>query len=122
MVVFDYAVDRYPVGKRPWLRTFHRHQVGTDPLTEPGSQDITADVSIGQLGQVKLPVTNLSQAEWLRLHGIDALVEEGRAYWAANASTADLNAVRFRSRISESEALLDPAGLGAFRVIEWLVA
>jgi hypothetical protein len=27
--------------------------------------------------------------------------------------------VRARSRITEAEALLDPAGLGAFRVLEW---
>jgi hypothetical protein len=27
--------------------------------------------------------------------------------------------MRMRSRVSESEALLDPAGLGAFTVLEW---
>jgi hypothetical protein len=28
--------------------------------------------------------------------------------------------MRMRSRISESEALLDPVGLGAFTVLEWI--
>ena len=27
--------------------------------------------------------------------------------------------MRARSRVTEAEALLDPAGLGAFRVLEW---
>jgi hypothetical protein len=27
--------------------------------------------------------------------------------------------MRMRSRVSESEALLDPSGLGAFTVLEW---
>jgi hypothetical protein len=29
--------------------------------------------------------------------------------------------MKMRSRISESEALLDPAGLGGFSVLEWRV-
>ena len=36
------------------------------------------------------------------------------------AETApDLTAMRMRSRVNEAEALLDPAGLGAFWVGEW---
>ncbi len=60
-----------------------------------------------------------SQADWLRDLGIDALVEEGRRYWAAHAADPGLEAMRMRSRINEAAALLDPAGLGAFRVVEW---
>ena len=57
--------------------------------------------------------------EFLRAHGIDELVEEGRAAWQANAAVGDLAALKARSRIREAEALLDPAGLGAFTVLEW---
>jgi hypothetical protein len=32
----------------------------------------------------------------------------------------DLAALRARSRVREAEALLDPDGLGAFRVVEWV--
>jgi hypothetical protein len=53
------------------------------------------------------------------LHGIDELVDEGKRYWEAHAAHPDLAAMRMRSRISESEALLDPAGLGSFTVCEW---
>ena len=56
---------------------------------------------------------------WLRAHGIDELVEEGRAIWRERAAIGDLEAMRARSRVTEADALLDPAGLGAFRVLEW---
>ena len=59
------------------------------------------------------------QADWLAEHGIDELVDEGRRVWSDRAPVADLEALRARSRVSEAEALLDPTGLGAFRVLEW---
>jgi len=33
----------------------------------------------------------------------------------------DLEALKHRSRVTEVEALTDPAGLGAFRVLEWVL-
>ena len=60
-----------------------------------------------------------TQADWLRGHGIEELVEEGRSIWRERASIGDLAAVRARSRVTEAEALLDPTGLGGFRVLEW---
>ncbi len=62
-----------------------------------------------------------TQAEWLRRWGIDELVEEGKRIWRERASTPDVAAVRMRSRIGEAEALLEPSGLGAFSVLEWVV-
>jgi hypothetical protein len=59
------------------------------------------------------------QADWLRAHGIDQLVEDGRAVWRERAAIGDLAALRARSRVGEAEALLDPEGLGAFSVLEW---
>jgi hypothetical protein len=55
----------------------------------------------------------------LRGHGLDDLVTEGRARWSERAHLGDLEAIRARSRITEADALTDPAGLGAFRVLEW---
>ena len=68
---------------------------------------------------MKRPVLDRSQVDWLRAWGIDELVAEGRAEWSERARVGDLAAMQARSRVSESEALLDPAGLGGFRVLEW---
>ena len=101
---------------REWLRTYRRHERGDHYLASPGTQDITTEVAIDQLPE---PDTVRSQAQWLQLHGIAELVEDGRRYWEAHAAHPDLAAMRMRSRISESEALLDPSGLGAFTICEW---
>jgi hypothetical protein len=55
----------------------------------------------------------------LQLRGIDDLVEEGKRTWVEQASRPGLEAMKMRSRISESEALLDLDGLGSFLVAEW---
>ncbi len=103
---------------REWLRTYRGHERGDHYLVGPGTQDITADVALDQLPP---PDAVRSQSEWLRLHGIVDLVAEGRRAWAASASAPDLEALRMRSRVGESEALLDSNGLGAFNVLEWRV-
>jgi hypothetical protein len=76
-------------------------------------------VAIDQLATVKRPVSDRSQADWLRASGIDELVAQGRTEWSERARVGDLAALTARSRVSESDALLDPAGLGRFRVLEW---
>jgi len=120
VVVFDYAVPTTAeLAHRPWrewLRTYRGHARGDHYLVAPGTQDITTEVCIDQLPE---PDAVRSQAQWLQLHGITELVAEGREYWAAHAARPDLAAMRMRSRIAESEALVDPAGLGGFTVVEW---
>lgn len=120
LVVVDYctATTAELVGRpwRDWLRTYRGHERGGHYLAAPGTQDITSDVAIDQLPE---PDTVRSQAQWLQLHGIDELVAEGKAYWEQHAARPDLTAMKMRSRVSEAEALLDPAGLGAFTVLEW---
>ena len=81
-----------------------------------GSQDITSEVAIDQLPE---PDTIRTQAQWLQLHGIGELVEEGKRHWQEHAARPDLEAMRMRSRVGEAEALLDPVGLGAFTVLEY---
>lgn len=120
VVALDYGRSTAAIAARPWhewLRTYRGHERGGPPLEALGTQDITAEVAIDQL-PVR-PDDDRSQADWLRGHGIEALVDEGRRVWQARAAIGDLAAVRARSRITEAEALLDPAGLGAFRVLEW---
>lgn len=101
---------------REWLRTYRSHERGGHYLVGPGEQDITCEPPLDQL-----PVADAvrSQAQWLALHGIDDLVAEGRRGWEESAAAPDLRALRMRSRISEAEALLDPAGVGGFDVVEW---
>ena len=62
-----------------------------------------------------------SQAIWLRRMGIDDLVAEGQAYWEEHRAAPDLQAFEMQSRGTEAAALLDPAGLGGFTVLEWAV-
>ena len=62
------------------------------------------------------PTTTSTQAEFLRAHGLEELVDEGRRTWAAHAAAPDLAALTARSRVREAEALTDPAGLGGFTV------
>jgi SAM-dependent MidA family methyltransferase len=119
VVVFDYCATTDSMAMRPWtdwLRTYRGHQRGGYPLADLGTQDITCEVAVDQLPS---PTANSSQAEWLRAHGIDDLVEDGRRVWSERAHIGDLEAMKARSRITEAEALTDPSGLGAFRVLEW---
>ena len=103
-----------------WLRTHRDHDGGSWWLADPGSCDITTDVALDQV-QADHRAEVCPQADFLRAHGIDELVVEGRASWSERASVGDLDALRARSRTSEAEALLDPAGMGAFNVLVWSV-
>ena len=122
VVSIDYCSTTRALAGRPlgeWLRTYRQHGRGDDPLAEPGSQDVTSEVAVDQLPPSEVTAT---QAEWLTDLGIEALVAEGRQIWSERAQLGDLVAMKARSRIGEAEALLDPAGLGAFTVLEWSAA
>ena len=67
------------------------------------------------------PTRCARQAQFLALHGIDGLVEQGRAEWRAQTSAPTIRTLMMRSRVRESEALVDPAGLGGFLALEWEV-
>ena len=119
VVCLDYGDTTETLAARPWqewVRTYAAHGHGTDPWRSPGRQDITCEVAWDQLPGA--PVVS-TQADWLRRHGIDALVEEGRAVWQKRAHLGDLAAVAARSRVGEAAALTDPHGMGAFLVLEW---
>ncbi|TML64627.1 MAG: hypothetical protein E6G17_02455 [Actinobacteria bacterium] len=105
VVVFDYADTTPAMARRPWrqwLRTFRAH-------------------GPGQLARVRAVTADRPQAEFLRAFGIDELAVGARAAWESRAHVGDLEALKHRSRVTEVEALTDPAGLGAFRVLEWVL-
>lgn len=131
VVALDYGAATAELGERAsssgdpaaglgWLRTHRDHDDGSWWLADPGSCDITADVALDQVQADHLAEV-CTQAEFLRGHGIDELVAEGRTAWAERAGIGDLDALKARSRARESEALLDPAGMGAFSVLVWSV-
>jgi SAM-dependent MidA family methyltransferase len=129
VIVFDYGASTAVLAGRRntaeegpgWLRTHRHHSGSADWRRDPGGCDITADVAFDQLQSDRRADVDRSQADWLAAHGIAELVEEGRRIWQASAGVGDLAALKARSRIREAEALTDPAGMGAFRVLEWVV-
>ena len=120
VVAIDYAtpITAMLAGRpyRDWMRTYRENERGDHYLVAPGTQDITIDVPIDQLAE---PDTVRAQAQFLQLWGIDELVTEGKRIWEEQAARPGLEAMKMRSRVSEAEALLDPAGLGGFLVAEW---
>ncbi len=123
VVCIDYADATSSMSTRPWqewLRTYRAHERGGHPLEAPGLQDVTCEVAFDQLARVRQPAAARTQAEFLREHGIAALVDEGRRVWDERGHLGDLEALRGRSRVREADALLDPSGLGAFTVMEWV--
>ncbi len=118
LLVFDYgtATTAELAHRGGWLRTYRGHDRGNDPYHQPGEWDITTDIAVDQL---PAPDDLVTQAEFLRRWGIDDMVEEGRREWLARASAPDVAALKMRSRIAESEALLDPDGLGSWLTCCW---
>jgi SAM-dependent MidA family methyltransferase len=120
VLVLDYGVARTAeLAARPWrdwLRTYRGNARGDHYLAAPGTQDITTDIPFDQLPE---PDAVRTQAQFLERWGIDELVADGKRVWAEQAARPGLEAMRMRSRVAESEALLDPSGLGGFLVAEW---
>jgi SAM-dependent MidA family methyltransferase len=124
LVVVDYADTTPSLASRPWtewLRTFRAHGRGGLPFDDPGHQDVTCEVAVDQLARWRPPDADRSQAEWLAAHGLGRLVDDAARIWRERAHLGDLEALKARSRVGEADALTDPSGLGAFRVLEWVV-
>lgn len=119
VVVVDYADTTPSLARRPWtecVRTYRGHGRGGHPLADLGDQDVTCEVAVDQL---PAPASNRPQADFLRAFGLEELTGAARDAWHARAHVGDLAALTARSRVHEAAALTDPAGLGAFRVLEW---
>jgi len=122
VALFDYADSTPSFARRPdheWLRTYRGHARGAAPLADLGLQDITCEVAVDQFERIRPGMHVEPQADFLRRYGIDELVDEGRRIWQERGHIGDLVAIKGRSRVNEATALLDPSGLGAFKVLSW---
>ncbi len=120
LLCFDYVTARTSelsaMPWRDWLRTYRAHERGGHYLNAVGDQDITVQVALDQLPE---PEVVRTQAQFLQRWGISTLVDEGRSAWEVAAAAPTVAAMKMRSRIRESEALLDVGGLGGFLALEW---
>jgi SAM-dependent MidA family methyltransferase len=116
-LVLDYGYESSrlyrPRGRRGGsLSTFHRHELGRDPLASPGEVDLTAHVNWDDLrgaaaaaGWQEVGLWPL--AEFLVRAGIAEELEE-----RGLGMEADLDAATFSAR-QEVKRLLDPEGMGS---------
>jgi SAM-dependent MidA family methyltransferase len=116
LLLVDYADDEPGLLARMGagtVRGFSRHRLVTDPLQRPGETDITATVNV-------TAIRRAAEGAGLRLVGTgtqrEVLTALGIREPAARAE-APLEQLRIASRRSAVDTLLDPRGLGAFRVL-----
>ena len=120
VLVLDYgypAPERYDPVRFPQgtVHTYFRHRVGDDPLHNPGEQDITAHVDFTMLGlaaqEQGFTVLGLTtQAEFLAQAGLGELLVQLQA-------EPGMTAERYLAARAAALHLLDPAGMGRFRVM-----
>lgn len=120
LLLFDYCSTSTPdialTPWREWLRTYRDQGQGTHYLSDPGSQDITAQVMLDQL---PTGFTTSAQSDFLKHWGINELVNEGADYWENMKHAPDITAMKMRSRSIESVALSDRSVLGSHLVMKW---
>lgn len=122
VVLIDYGASTAELAARPdgqWLRVYRDHRRSHDPMVTPGHADITTDVAVDQLFAVSQPQYCRTQSEFLRMHGIDDVVEQATAQ-ARREEAGSLAALKCASFTSERDTLMNPNGLGAFLVMEWV--
>ena len=120
LLLIDYgahAGELYDAARRPQgtVRAVVRHQVSSDLYDHIGRQDLTAHVDLTALVAAAkavglAPVGESSQAEFLIGNGSEALLHEVQA----DPATTLAAYVELRSALMR---LIDPAGMGAFRVM-----
>ena len=115
LLLFDYCSNSTPeialTPWREWLRTYCDQGRGTHYLSDPGSQDITAQVMLDQLPAGFVTST---QAKFLKQWGIDDLVNRGNTYWESIKHAPNVAAMKMHSRSTEAASLIDNNGLGSF--------
>ena len=122
VVLLDYAAepaDLHDATDHPrgTLRAFARHAVGADPFRHVGRQDLTATVDLQAVRDAAAAA------------GLDSVGETTQAELLARAGTPDLTGVYLgRPGVTIQDALalrsalarlLDPRGLGGFRVLAY---
>ena len=116
LIVIDYGGEETELltrGGAGTVRGFSRHRLVADALAAPGEHDLTASVNFTAIARA-------AEGAGLTLAGIttqrDALVALGVREAFARPSTP-LDQLRSTSRRSAVDVLIDPNGLGAFRVV-----
>jgi SAM-dependent MidA family methyltransferase len=116
VLLIDYADEQAGLLARMGagtVRGFQRHRLMEDPLERPGEMDITATVDL-------TAILRAAEGAGLRLVGTgtqrDVLIALGIREPAARPALP-IEQLRAVSRRSAVDALLDPRGLGAFRVL-----
>jgi SAM-dependent MidA family methyltransferase len=125
VVLIDYgdlSENLAPRRRDGTLRTYRSHHLGPHPLDEPGATDITADVNFSALVAVAqsagASVELHRQDDFLATLGLRQRLAELRKAELELARRGDTDArLRTRSLVSEAETLLNPRGLGDFRVL-----
>lgn len=120
LVCIDYSATTAELACRggAWIRTYRGHSRGFDALSDMGLRDITIDVPIDQL--TPRPDVVVPQKDFLTDLGINDLVEYAENVWADHATTGNLTALKAKSVPHEAAVLMDPDGLGAFTVLQWI--
>src|SRR6266568_7753485 len=116
VVLIDYGGDETELLTRQGagtVRGFAQHRLIADPLTEPGLHDLTASVDF-------TAIRRAAEGAGLQFVGTstqrEVLIALGIRESAARPSTP-IEQLRAASRRSAIDALLDPNGLGAFKVV-----
>jgi SAM-dependent MidA family methyltransferase len=118
LVLIDYGAEpadlHGPARPTGTLRAFARHAVGADPFRHVGRQDLTATVDLAAVRSAAArsgltPLGETTAGELLAAAGDDL---PGRYLRRPGASLQDALALR-----SALARLLDPSGLGGFRVL-----
>ncbi len=121
VITIDYGYDRPELYKpsrvEGSLRCYYQHTLGQNPLSRIGRQDITAHVdfttvdhmlTVMGLGRVGKP----SQQEFLSNVGIDGFLSD----IGERAVNQELTRTESEEDLAGIGALIDPEGLGRFRV------
>ena len=104
------------------IRTYRSHHLGPEPLAEPGAVDITADLNFTAAAAAARAagarVELHRQDDFLAAHGLrDELTRLRQEELALARSGDEFARLRVRSDRTDAEALLNPRGLGDFRVL-----
>lgn len=106
-----YAAARFPQGS---LKTYRQHEVGENPFIHIGQQDITAHVDFSL-------VVDTAEAAGLKSQGLTTLAEFcaglGLDEVLMEIQSAATEPDDYLAARTAAMALLDPAGLGRFKVI-----
>ena len=120
VILVDYADEPAPLhdpARRPTgsLRAFAAHAVGADPFRHVGRQDLTATVDLAAVRAAAAragldPLGETTQAELIATLGTGELTQASLRREGAGLQ----DALELRSALAR---LLDPRGMGAFRVL-----